>query len=80
MFPMHYTGPHEFSIGTTLYSFAQKSTFVTYTARPKEKGYIFFSFPNIHSVGVFFGGDGQKSLITNYPQKIKFKSLWTPIP
>jgi hypothetical protein len=55
LFPMHSTGPREFPIGTTLYSFAQNSTFVTYTARPKEKGYIVFSFPNIHSVGVFFG-------------------------
>jgi len=51
MFPMYSTGPHEFPIGATMYSFAQNSTFVTYTARPKEKGYIVFSFPNIQSVG-----------------------------
>jgi hypothetical protein len=71
MFLMHSTGAHEFPIRTTLYSFAQNSTFVTYTARPKEKAYIVFSFPNIHGVGVFLWGDApnQKVQSQTIPQK-----------
>jgi len=57
--PMHCTGPHDFPIDNTQYSFAQNSTLVTYTARPKEKRYIVLSFPDIHSVALFFGVMGQ---------------------
>jgi hypothetical protein len=81
MFLMHSTGAHEFPIRTTLYSFAQNSTFVTYTARPKEKAYIVFSF-QISMVWVFFFGVMRQTKKFNHKlsPKNKFKSLWTHAP